>query len=127
MIYECGVCRCTDAKLWRIAATSAIELVCWRCLEAKGHSVDLSESDQIWNPEVEGWSWLPAVPDLNGNFWGYTSVPSWWVAWWKGLPDTRDDCTLCKGSGRLAGDVGCFFCKETGSREVQMNPEVKDG
>jgi hypothetical protein len=115
LAYSCGVCDAEDCKLWRVAATSCIELICIECLRAKGHTVDLKASDQVYTPEIEGWSYVPAVPDLNGQWWGYTSVPSWWVEWWKALPNSKHDCTLCKGSGKLA-EFDCCFCDGTGAR-----------
>ena len=121
MSYECKNCGANDCKLWRQSNCFAeqVELICWECLEAKGYVIPLHaearRSDQIYNPEIESTNYLPAVPDLDGHFWGYSSVPSWWVAWWKSLPDKGSDCTLCCGSGKLE-EFECMFCKGTGAR-----------
>jgi len=131
--YACGQCGAVDCKLWRPMSVLAneVELVCWKCLEAKGHAVRLNDadpryrSDQVYTPEIEHTCYSPAVPDLDGSWWGYTSVPNWWVAWWKALPDTRDDCVYCGGSGKIGGGkYDCVFCKGTGVRE---NTEPEKG
>lgn len=36
-----------------------------------------------------GWR-VPAVPTLDGSWWGYSSVPAEGVAWWKALPLALD-------------------------------------
>jgi hypothetical protein len=118
--YLCDECGAKDCKLWRPSHVFAnqVELTCWKCLEAKGHSIHINEphgSDQIYNPNIEHTNYVPAVPDLDGSWWGYTSVPGWWVAWWKALPDTKDDCTCCRGTGKLA-EFDCMFCEGTGAR-----------
>ena len=87
--YRCGQCGSVDCKLWRVAATSHIELTCWECLEAKGHTITLAKSDQVYDSAIEPFSYVPAVPDFDGQWWGYTSVPQWWVKWWRALPDRR--------------------------------------
>lgn len=116
MIYECSKCEATDCKLWREASTfRPVALVCFACLEAKGYELFMG-GDQIYNPDIEPASYVPAVPDLDGSWWGYSSVPSWWVAWWKGLPDRRTDCTLCLGTSKLDGKYDCCKCKATGKR-----------
>lgn len=82
--YVCGKCGADGVKLWRKSATSEPvheqPLLCGDCtvVEQK-HPLDLSESDQCWGR-------CPAVPDLRGGWWGYTSVPAEGCAWWKALP-----------------------------------------
>ena len=134
MDYRCETCDADDCKLWRpshVFANSVV-LICWECLERKGHSVLLHaatdeldwkkrRSDQVWDSEIESTNWVPAVPDLNGNWWGYTSVPHWWCAWWKDLPDKPSDCRCCNGSGNLE-EFDCMFCKGTGQRKVEEEP-----
>lgn len=122
MNYECSSCGAVNCKLWRQSHVFAnhVKLICWDCLEAKGHTIDLyrtdhQRSDQIYNPEVDSVNYVPAVPDLDGHYWGYTSVPRWWVEWWKALPDKASDCTICCGSGKLE-EFNCVFCKGTGLR-----------
>jgi hypothetical protein len=94
--YICKKCGAKDCKLWRQYSTflSHIELLCADCavkdqkipkefsvLDARGHRPsDISgTTDQI------GWL-VPAVPDGEGSFWGYSSVPQDRVDWWRKLP-----------------------------------------
>lgn len=121
--YSCDTCDCNDCKLWRPSHVFAneVKLICWRCLEAKGYKVNygnpigIHSSDQVYDPKLGG-SWVPAVPDIDGNWWGYSSVPEWWVNWWKYLPNHKDDCLLCRGSGKIS-EFKCFQCSGTGRRE----------
>jgi hypothetical protein len=82
--YKCGHCGADGVKLWRKSATSEPvlqqPLLCGDCtVKEQGHPLDLSESDQCWGR-------CPAVPDLRGGWWGYTSVPAEGCAWWDALP-----------------------------------------
>lgn len=82
--YVCGKCGADGVKLWRKSATfepvHEQPLLCGACTaKEQGHTLDLSESDQCWGR-------CPAVPDLRGGWWGYTSVPAEGVAWWAALP-----------------------------------------
>ena len=78
--YKCHECGLTGVKLWRDCNESRIELKCWKCAEeSQGHKIDLVETDSC--------AWLvPAIPDLQGSYWGYTSVPYEGCQWWKALP-----------------------------------------
>lgn len=78
--YVCSVCGTTGVKLWRPYQSCAVHLFCGACAEKdQGKTIDLSVSDQC--------RWLvPAVPTLDGSWWGYTSVPAEGCAWWKALP-----------------------------------------
>ena len=118
--YSCGECGGNDCKLWRPSHVFAdqVELICWRCLEAKGYTIEYGQprgTDQVYDREIGHENWVPAVPDLDGSWWGYTSVPSWWCAWWAGLPNHKDDCKLCCGSGNVA-EYECFKCEGSGRR-----------
>lgn len=79
--YVCTTCKATGVKLWRESHTflDSLSLACAACCAKEGHPVDLSDSDQTMRR-------VPAVPDLRGSYWGYTSVPPEGVAWWKALP-----------------------------------------
>lgn len=78
--YTCAACGAHGVKLWRESNTfGPIALACAACRAAAGHPVDLSRHDQ------SGWC-VPAVPTLDGSWWGYSSVPAEGVAWWKALP-----------------------------------------
>ena len=83
--YRCDKCRKEGLKLWRGAHGAEDEnghgLLCAACLcpdKRVGEDGKRKGSDQ-----VEGW--LPAVP-VDDTFWGYCSVPSADVMWWKALP-----------------------------------------
>lgn len=82
--YKCGQCGAEGVKLWRKSATSEPvheqPLLCGACTEKEqGKPLDLAQSDQCWGR-------CPAVPDLRGGWWGYSSVPEEGVAWWHALP-----------------------------------------
>ena len=137
--YSCGRCGADKCKLWRASHVllNQVELICWTCLETIGHMIRLHasnqeldwrkrRSDQVYTPAIESTNYVPAVPDLDGSFWGYTSVPGWWVAWWKALPDKGSDCTACLGTGRL-GEFDCMFCKGSGQRKETRGEEDPQG
>lgn len=93
--YKCSVCGTTGVKLWRGYNELKVELQCGACAEnSQNRSIDLVESDQI--------AWLvPAVPDLNGAYWGYMSIPHEGYEWWKALPlrltgEWQDKQGLCR-------------------------------
>ncbi len=78
--YKCKDCDMQGVKLWRGYQSIPIELRCGACTSKhENRTLDLAESDQC------AWS-VPAIPDLQGAYWGYTSVPAEGVAWWKALP-----------------------------------------
>lgn len=79
--YTCATCKAHGVKLWREshAFLDSMTLACAECCAKEGHPVDLSESDQTMRR-------VPAVPTLDGSYWGYTSVPPEGCAWWKALP-----------------------------------------
>lgn len=92
--YSCSECGAVGCKLWRQYQTLAdhINLLCVDCaMEDQG--VDYEVDEEGYHHEdicrrclpIE---WLvPAVPtEDNETFWGYTSVPSDGVDWWKRLP-----------------------------------------
>jgi hypothetical protein len=86
--YTCSKCKVKGVKLWRQYQTcaDAQELLCAKCgapdtvVDADGRADrDGMRTDQIG-------SWLvPAVP-VGDTYWGYTSVPSQDVEWWRKLP-----------------------------------------
>ena len=118
-VYECHSCSAIDCKLWRPCSVHNLQLICWRCLESKGYEIGYGQprgSDQVYDSNVGNDCWVPAVPDLNGNWWGYTSVPKWWVNWWKSLPNKQSDCTLCLGTGKLS-EWDCPECLGSGVRK----------
>lgn len=89
---RCDTCGATGCKLWREYQTCAdyTDLFCGACallsqkkegpIDAGGYrQTEYGRCDQI------GWL-LPAVPTHDGTFWGYTSVPTEGVKWWRDLP-----------------------------------------
>lgn len=91
---QCDECGVTGVKLWReygvYSQRPAILCVVHACatkgispetIDAKGLHVasDRQPSDQI------GW-YVPAVPDGDGNWWGYTSIPDDAYEHWANLP-----------------------------------------
>lgn len=96
--YRCHKCRGEGLKLWRPWQGGKVNghgLLCAACL-APGEAVDSHGkwdspgSHSVRSDQVNGW--LPAVP-VDDTFWGYSSVPSADVRWWRELP------TVKKGGG----------------------------
>ncbi len=86
--YVCSKCKVEGVKLWRQYQTFAnhIELMCASCA-APGVEVDAEgrcESEHGRTDQIGSWM-VPAVP-VGDTFWGYTSVPSQDVEWWRALP-----------------------------------------
>ncbi len=91
--YKCGTCGATNCKLWReyqvMGGSMAIE--CCDCA-GKSQEKDVRDiddqgmrSDGYGKTDSIGWR-VPAVPTLDGGWWGYTSVPQEGVNWWTALP-----------------------------------------
>lgn len=86
--YRCDKCEREGIKLWRGVHGAKDEnghkLLCAKCL-----CLEKVGEDGRWegpyglSDQVVGW--LPAVP-VDDTFWGYSSVPSSDVMWWKALP-----------------------------------------
>jgi hypothetical protein len=89
--YLCHKCKSENVKLWRgihgCSNEQGRKLLCAACLapdlkvDEHGKAMNISvnmETDQINN-------WLPAIP-VDDTYWGYSSVPSQDVEWWKNLP-----------------------------------------
>jgi hypothetical protein len=95
--YKCHVCGKTGVKLWRMAASSCVEGYCSKCgmaqagypdtigEDGRNDEGDYGTSDQIYNGD-QGANLVPWVIDVDGSTWGYTSVPTEGVSWWKALP-----------------------------------------
>lgn len=96
--YRCAKCGVADCKMWRQYNAFAvhISLRCGACalaeegepgpIDVKGYVPGkyCDHTDQIG-------SLVPAVPTPEGDtFWGYASVPSEGVAWWRALPSMPD-------------------------------------
>ena len=79
----CTVCGASGVRIWRPAQSWPDRLLCFTCACADQHKdiVEMAaeKSDQI------GWL-VPAVPDGEGSWWGYTSVPQAGVDAWHALP-----------------------------------------
>jgi hypothetical protein len=88
--YHCSKCKKKNVKLWRDYQTFAshVELECAACL-----APDVKVDDEgMWQePGEHGMRTdqlkgkVPAIP-VDSTYWGYTSVPSQDVEWWKQLP-----------------------------------------
>lgn len=93
--YRCAACDVHGCKLWRSYAMIAdcCALTCADC-SGKDQQSDVSQIDSNGKVPYEYGgridqigSKLPAVPTEEGDtYWGYTSVPSDGVKWWKNLP-----------------------------------------
>lgn len=90
--YRCEKCGAEKCKLWRMASTSHVELLCAICsadeqkedisdIDKKGRHINRNgmRTDHIGNR-------IPAVPDLDGTWWLSGAAPVHWAAWWKALP-----------------------------------------
>lgn len=88
--YHCHKCKARGVKLWRPVHGGEIGgrgLKCAACL-APGETVSgdgrlMEVGLDILTDQVKGW--LPACP-VGDTYWGYSSVPSADVRWWKSLP-----------------------------------------
>lgn len=79
--YICSGCGASSVKLWREYSTFRIVLKCRVCSEREqDRNLDNSRNFEI------GWR-VPAVPDGDGNYWGYSSIPKDRFDWWRALPD----------------------------------------
>lgn len=105
--YQCSKCGARGCKLYREYQTLHVELRCCVCsrdymlecekvnpefYKPEHYSIDtldangLRDSDHGSKTDQIGF-WIPAVPDEEGDgYWGYTSVPTEGVEWWKKLP-----------------------------------------
>jgi len=85
--YSCCICGAHGCKLWRASGSFCIELHCCECI-AKEERVDISTVDahgmfhlgDHTTDQIGGY--VPAVPDEDGTWWGYTSVPNVGIMWW---------------------------------------------
>lgn len=104
--YHCHKCKARDLKLWRgvhgCADKDGNELLCAKCLapdaevDAQGRWQEPPFKDKDGKELCSGMrtdqvkSWLPAVP-VGDTHWGYSSVPSQDVEWWRALPTYKKD------------------------------------
>lgn len=92
VVYRCDKCKKEGLKLWRgvhgVEDGEGHGLLCAACL-CPGKKVGDDgryEGEYGRSDQVAGW--LPAVP-VDDTYWGYSSVPSADVMWWKALPTYR--------------------------------------
>lgn len=94
--YKCSRCEAHGIKLWRQYNSLNFQLLCARCadpqaiLDEKGYSIGSCgfKSCQLTDKFGKTGSLVPAVPTrVEGEYWGYTSVPDESVDWWKALPN----------------------------------------
>ena len=89
----CWNCLAINCKLCREYQTFSPKLLCAICA-AKDQEKDISDIDgngRYTNnigrkTDQIGW-YVPAVPDGNGNYWGYSSVPDGDILKWQRLPN----------------------------------------
>lgn len=90
--YACSSCAVKGLKMWR-RIHSSNELFCMSCGKKDQAHNDrktnlfgsIAEFD--WRKSDQLGSLLPAVPDYDGTYWGYASVPELGCEWWRALPD----------------------------------------
>ena len=92
--YKCTTCGVHGCKLWREYQTFLDQqtLECCDCA-GKSQNKNVSTIDQLGMRKTDsglcdqiGFR-VPAVPTEDGKtFWGYSSVPSSGIGWWKSLP-----------------------------------------
>lgn len=94
MEYICSKCGAGDCKLWRAYQSFNPRLLCAPCA-AEEQNKDITQMDEHGLFPIEGqhhgktdqigW-YIPAVATAEGNFWGYTSVPTEDAERWLALP-----------------------------------------
>lgn len=91
---KCSECGVSGVKLWREthAYSHAPTLLCVACASAVNGSDPGLVNDRgvrpIANGSTDQIGWfVPAVPDGNGNWWGYTSIPQDAYDAWAALPN----------------------------------------
>lgn len=101
--YKCNNCGIHGCKLWREYQTFNPCILCANCTiydQSKPNISSLSnrkykiiiDSDGMYTndygikSDAIGW-YVPAIPDEEGSgYWGYSSVPTHAISWWKKLP-----------------------------------------
>jgi hypothetical protein len=92
--YKCARCGARGCKLWREYQTCAdyTDLFCCECgAEDQKRDISTIGEDGLYgnnSRRTDSIGWLvPAIPTVEGDtYWGYTSVPSDGIAWWRRLP-----------------------------------------
>jgi hypothetical protein len=87
--YVCDGCGAKDLKLWRgVHGRKDARrrcLLCASCLVPGVTVGDDGKAQGEYGPTDQVGGWLPAVP-VDDTFWGYSSVPTSDVRWWRALP-----------------------------------------
>lgn len=90
--YTCCACGTNGVKLWREYNSFHISLKCRACSEIEqAPALDRIKEHKnlaLWKTDTIGWR-VPAIPDGEGNFWGYTSTPDDRYDWWESLPEVN--------------------------------------
>lgn len=91
--YTCSKCGVRGLKLWRPYMTTmdGLELFCARCAAlVSGDDISTIGANGVrqgkYGPSDQIGGCVPAVPTMEGTYWGYTSIPPEGVFWWKKLP-----------------------------------------
>ena len=92
--YVCEKCRASGCKLWRLSGTISLKLL-W-CLKCTLADAEPDVAERV-NKELKAGClastqigpMVAAVPcsDQPGVYWGFTSVPTDRILWWKALPN----------------------------------------
>lgn len=87
MSYFCSKCGASRVRLWRQSHVMAcdVELLCRVCAEDQT-GCKFGEESKYGTVSDKIGNLVPAVPGIDGGFWGYSSVPFNWCLWWLGLP-----------------------------------------
>jgi hypothetical protein len=86
--YFCVCCKAKGFKLWRMAASSWINLLCLRCVE-----IDQDQFQRGAVRQVIG-DYVPAIPTEDcSTYWGLTSIPLVANKWWHRLASRPN--TIC--------------------------------
>lgn len=118
--YKCAECGATGCKLWREYQTflEHQRLLCAPCAAAE-QDKDISDIDadgkisfeRHWRTDSIGWM-VPAVPtEENDTYWGYTSVPTPGVNWWKNLPSLPPPVASAKNKPQPVFDISSIDIK----------------
>jgi len=91
--YKCFGCGIAGVKLWRLYMSSSVILRCAVCAcENQGVANDIGDDgrrEDVCGQTDKIGNLIPAVPDNDGEYWGYFEVPYMWAQWWRSLPTRK--------------------------------------
>jgi hypothetical protein len=80
---KCVGCDKTRVKLWREYSVGNPDLLCYACLEKRYGAADTRPLLDGEKCQIDGW--VPAMPNNDGSFWGYTTAPNSSVKRWDSM------------------------------------------